>query len=127
MVDAERMRQHPIARFTGPIHAYDLTNELAGLRAESPIANGGHRQITMLQRGMVTQVLFAFDAGAELREHAVHGVVTIQCLEGRLIALANDHDYELRAGGMLVLDTDIPHDVRALTDSAMLLTVLLYL
>jgi quercetin dioxygenase-like cupin family protein len=127
MVDAERMRQHPIARFTGPIHTYDLTDELASLRAESRVANDGHRQITLLQRGMVTQILFAFDAGAVLREHAVHGVVTIQCLEGTLMALVGGQDYELRAGGMLVLDTDIEHDVRALTDSAMLLTVLLYL
>ena len=127
MTDAERMREHPTSRFSGDSHAYNIGEELAILRAEPRPAGGGHRQITMVQRGMVTQVLFAFDAGAELPTHAAHGLVSIQALEGRLMVLANDRDHELTPGCMLVLSTDMPHDVRAIEDSAMLLTVHLYL
>ena len=127
MADAERMREHPTARFSGTIHAYNLAEELRILRNESRPANGGHRQITMVQRGMVTQVLFSFDAGVALLVHAAHGLVSIQALEGTMMVLADDHDYKLTPGCMLVLDTDTPHDVRALTESALLLTLHLYL
>jgi quercetin dioxygenase-like cupin family protein len=127
MADTERMREHPTSRFSGAIHAYNLAEELRILRNESRPAGGGHRQITMVQRGMVTQVLFSLDAGAALPMHAAHGLVTIQALEGTMMVLADDHDHKLTPGCMLVLDTDMPHDVRALTDSAMLLTVHLYL
>ena len=127
MTDAERMREHPTSRFGGETHAYNLAEELQILRDEPRPAGGHHRQITMVQRGMVTQVLFSFDAGAELPTHAAHGVVIIQALEGRLMVLANDRDHELLPGCMLVLNTDMPHDVRALEESAMLLTVHLYL
>jgi hypothetical protein len=48
------------------------------------------------------------------------------CVQPQLV-LANDRYHELLPGCMLVLNTDMPHDVRAIEESAMLLTVHLYL
>ena len=71
----------------------------------------------------VAQVLFAFEAGGELTDHSAHGLVTIHVLEGRLMVQADGHDHELGVGQVLILNPDVPHDVRAPEAGAMLLTV----
>ena len=119
----KRLRTHPSGRFAGESHAFDLGEVLRDLRAEAHSAERGHRQITIFHRAPVTQVIFAFEPGGELADHAAHGLVTIHVLEGRLAVQADGRDHELRAGYILVLTPDVRHNVRALEASAMLLTV----
>ena len=118
-----RLRSHPSGRFAGDSHAFHLAEVVAALRAEAHSAERGHRQMTIFQRAPVTQVVFAFEPGGELADHAAHGLVTIHVLEGRLAVQAGARDHELRAGSLLVLNPDVRHHVRALEASAMLLTV----
>jgi quercetin dioxygenase-like cupin family protein len=68
-------------------------------------------------------VLFSFAAGGHLDQHSARGLVTIHVIEGRLHVAAGRGDHELEAGQLIVLDPDVPHDVRAGEASAMLLTV----
>jgi quercetin dioxygenase-like cupin family protein len=119
----DRLRTAPSERFAGPAHAFDLHSALSDLRAEDHPARDGHRQVTIFQQAPVTHVLFAFDRGGSLAEHSTNGLVTIQCLEGHIRVQANNHDYDLPAGQLLVLKPGVPHDVRAEEASAMLLTV----
>jgi len=121
--EAARLRTAPSERFAGNQHVFSLHGILAELRGEDHPARDGHRQITLLQRGPVTQVLFAFDTGGLLQQHSAPGLVTIHVLEGRLDVEAEGVDQELSAGDVLILDADVPHDVRARDRSAMLLTV----
>ncbi len=121
----ERLRPPPIERFAGDSHLFSLFDALRDLRAEDHPARQGHRQITLLHRGPVTQVLFSFEAGGQLDRHSTPGLVTIHVLEGRLNVGADGSDHELGAGDVLILDADVPHDVRASEQSAMLLTVAL--
>lgn len=118
-----RLRQPPAERFAGSSHLFSLSDALRELRAEDHPPRSGHRQITLLQRPPVTQVLFSFEKGGHLDEHAARGLVTIHVLEGRLHVQADGDDHELAAGDVLVLDPDVPHDARAVEESAMLLTV----
>jgi quercetin dioxygenase-like cupin family protein len=118
-----RLRRPPAERFAGQTHVFSLSEALARLRAEEHPPREGHRQITLLHRPPVTQVLFAFAAGGHLDRHSAHGLVTIHVLEGRLAVAADGEDHELTAGAMIVLDPDVPHDVRAAEPAAMLLTV----
>ena len=119
----ERLRSHPSERFAGESHVFDLGKTLRNLRAEVHPAERGHRQMTIFHHAPVTQVIFAFEPGGELADHAAHGLVTIHVLEGRLAVQADGRDHELRAGYILVLTPDVRHNVRALEASAMLLTV----
>lgn len=119
----ERLREHPAERFAGESHAFNLGEVVRNLRTEAHAAEHGHRQMTIFQRAPVTQVLFAFEAGSEMAEHAAPGLVTIHVLEGRLAVQADGRDHELRAGHLLVLNPDVRHNVHALEASAMLLTV----
>lgn len=119
----DRLRPAPVERFAGQSHFFDLNRALSELRAEAHAAKHGHRQKTIFHRAPVAKVLFAFDAGGALANHSAHGLVTIHVLEGHLIVQADGHDYELKAGQILILNPDVPHDVRASEASAMLLTV----
>lgn len=119
----DRLRTPPSERFAGNRHLFSLADALAELRAEDHPARDGHRQITLFHRGSVAQVLFSFDAGGRLDQHSAGGLVTIHALEGRLEVEADGHDYKLAEGDVLILDPDVPHDVRAPERAAMLLTV----
>jgi len=119
----DRLRPAPTERFAGQSHVFNLDTALKELRAEAHPARNGHRQKTIFQRVPVTKVLFAFDAGGALANHSAHGLVTIHVLEGRLMVQADEQDQELNAGEILILNPDVPHDVRASQASAMLLTV----
>lgn len=121
--EAERLRPPPTERFAGPRHMFSIEQVLEGLRAEDHPARNGHRQVTLFHRGPVTQILFDFEAGGGLAEHSAPGLVSIHVLQGRLQVDADGLEHELPEGSILVLDPDLPHDVRAVEASAMLLTV----
>jgi quercetin dioxygenase-like cupin family protein len=121
--EAGRLREPPSARFAGTQHRFSLGQVLAELRQEGHPARSGHRQITLLQRGPVTQVLFSFDAGGRIEEHSAPGLVTIHALEGGLEVTAEGVAHRLGGGDVLILDAHVPHDVEAPVPSAMLLTV----
>lgn len=123
--DQQRLRPHPVGRFAGESHFFDLNRALEQLRAESHAAASGHRQVTIFHRAPVAQVLFAFEAGGEMADHAANGLVTIQALEGRLSVQVGDETHQLDGGMMLVLAPTVRHSVRAEQASAMLLTVVL--
>src|SRR5687767_3222010 len=78
-----RLRPHPAERFAGECHVFDLNRALDELRAEAHAAKSGHRQVTIFHRAPVTKVLFAFEPGGQIAEHAAHGLVTIHAIEGR--------------------------------------------
>lgn len=118
-----RLRAPPSERFAGNTHAFSLGSALERLRAEDYPARDGHRQITLFHRSPVTQVLFDFEEGGYLEKHAAPGLLTLHVLEGELHVSADGHDHDLPAGEMLVLDPNVPHDVRASVPSSMLLTV----
>ena len=67
-------------------------------------------------------VLFAFDSGQELSEHTAAMPAFIQVLRGRL--LVNGGDDEVAPGDLVYLPTRLPHAVKALEPSVMMLTMI---
>lgn len=118
-----RLRESPSERFAGTEHFFDLNAQSAALKNEGSIARSGHRQITLLQQGTVTMVLFAFEAEGELKDHAAKGLVTIQLLEGALEVRTPEKTHALTAGTLVVLNPQVVHSVKAREASRMLLTV----
>lgn len=121
--DAVRGRRPPRERFAGSEHAFDLRGVAAGLRDEHAPVRGGHRQMTIYHRTPVTLVLFDFDAGAQLTDHQADAQVTILALAGQLEVSTPAKTHRLPEGSLLVLDPGVRHDVVALEQSQMLLTV----
>jgi quercetin dioxygenase-like cupin family protein len=119
----ERLREHPGDRLASPTQVVHLSEVAARLRAEPHAAVSGHRQIAIVRDGPVRMFLFAFDHDGELKEHHAEGIVTIQVLSGRLRVTVAKDVHELGPGQLVTLARGIPHSVRALAASNMLLTV----
>jgi quercetin dioxygenase-like cupin family protein len=65
-------------------------------------------------------------AGASLPEHSVAGAITVHCLEGDAVLCAGRYRCALRAGQLVMLDGHEPHALMALTDTSLLVTVVLH-
>jgi quercetin dioxygenase-like cupin family protein len=63
--------------------------------------------------------------GKKIRRHEVPGEVTLQCLEGKVNLDVEDRSIELTAGDFTYLDGHRPHDLEAVLDSTLLVTILL--
>ncbi|MCW2312266.1 uncharacterized protein (DUF2249 family) [Rhodoferax antarcticus] len=64
-------------------------------------------------------------AGKEMPEHQVVGELTVQCLEGSIeFSIGTTHEV-MRAGDLKCLAGGVSHSLRAIEDSAVLVTLLL--
>jgi quercetin dioxygenase-like cupin family protein len=68
------------------------------------------------------QTLIALTSGTVLGEHEAPGEATLQVIEGRVALRADDEEWEASAGDHLVIPPR-RHDLAALSDSVVLLTV----
>ena len=69
-------------------------------------------------------VLFAFDSGQELSEHTAAMPAFIRVLRGRLLVNGGDDEREVAPGDLVYLPTRLPHAVKALEPSVMMLTMI---
>ncbi|MEP7178763.1 MAG: cupin domain-containing protein [Pseudonocardiales bacterium] len=76
---------------------------------------GGHEHV-------LRQTLIALAAGQKLNEHENPGEATIHVLRGRVRLGGGGESWEGSAGDLLVVP-DAPHDLTALEDSVVILTV----
>ena len=88
--------------------------EAAGGRAAQTVV-GGHERV-------LRQTVIAMVKDATLAEHANPGEASLHVLHGRVVLTAADQSWEGRDGDLIVIP-DSPHSLRALQDSAVLLTV----
>ncbi len=65
-------------------------------------------------------------AGEGLPEHSVPGALTVHCLEGEAVVTTPSRRCPLQAGQLVMLAGGEPHAVTAVTDSSLLVTVLLH-
>jgi quercetin dioxygenase-like cupin family protein len=123
MSPADRLREHPENRLASPVQTVDLVAAAARLRSEAHAAVSGHRQITLVRHGPVTVMLFLFEPQGLLKEHRAEGDVIIHVLSGQLQVTADEEARELGAGALLALAPGVPHSVRALLATEMLLSI----
>ena len=58
-----------------------------------------------------------------MQEHKAEGRISIHVLSGHIQLRASGRTFNLRSGGLLALDHGVSHDVHALEESALLLTI----
>lgn len=100
-----------------------LFEQIAELRATSQYRSGGHAARTVFKRPEMSVVLVVLARGRMLSEHRVDRPVSIQTLEGWVTLHAPERSVEHVAGGLQLLEPSVVHDVEALSDSAILLTI----
>ena len=110
-------------RLAEPLLAFDLAVEAAQVRYEHGWRDGDRNANTLVHAPDLRVVLIALRRGARMHEHRTAGRVTIQATAGRVRLHCADQTVDLAAGHLLTLEPGAPHDVEALEDSALLLTV----
>ncbi|HET8668500.1 MAG TPA: hypothetical protein VFM10_11005 [Terriglobales bacterium] len=118
--DDGRLRQ-PVAT-SAPSLTFDLNLEVERLSSEQPW-QAGHTANTIVKYPDLRIVLIALKAGAQLVHHSTIGRISIHCLSGHIRVQIPDSTVDLRAGKLLTLDREVPHDVEAYSDSTFLLTI----
>jgi quercetin dioxygenase-like cupin family protein len=83
----------------------------------------GEKTAALVKRDRFEAVRLVVPAGVTIPSHQVGGFLTLQCLAGHAL-LESDRAIELRPGDWVYLDRGVPHAVRGIEESALLLTIL---
>ena len=119
--DHQHRRPHTPPKKT-PFLEFDLTRELEQLHGE-PEWNSGQNAKTLVKYDDFRVVLIALKARARLPGHQNKGRISIQTVAGHILVRAEGRTFDLPTGALLALDWGLPHDVEALDESAVLLTI----
>jgi quercetin dioxygenase-like cupin family protein len=106
-----------------PVMVFDLQPQLRELRQDESYARSGRLGRTLAKSGRLRITLVALRAGIEVGTHHAESPMTIQLLEGKLGFRVGGAEHELQAGQVLFFGPGDAHDIRALEDSALLLTL----
>ena len=108
---------------SGPAIAFTISEEIERLRNEPEWVSGKRNSITVVKSSSLSIVLIAIPRGANLCGHQVEGPITLQVVSGTIQFGIAGEPRKLTAGSVIALDKAIPHDIEALEDSDLLLTI----
>lgn len=107
----------------GPSTTFDLEAEAQLLR-DSPLwRNRGQNSRTLLKLPELRLVMIALKSGHQIQRHQTDLRLNLTAFSGHVQLTVNGQTIDLPAGHVLVLDPAIPHDVTALEDSVLLLSL----
>jgi quercetin dioxygenase-like cupin family protein len=110
-------------QLTGSALQFDLDGEVDELMLEDTWARTGQNAKTLVKHPDFRIVLIVLRAGARIREHMADARVSIHCLSGHLRLSLPEESVEMHARHVLVLDKSVPHEVEAIEQSALLLSI----
>jgi quercetin dioxygenase-like cupin family protein len=85
--------------------------------------NTGQNARTLIKYDDLRIVLIALKGGARIPEHKTNGRISVQVLSGHVRLNASGRAFNLLPGSVLSLEERAPHDLEALEESALLLTI----
>lgn len=110
-------------RLTSPLLTFNLVAEIERLHQEEHWLKDGRISKTLVKHSDFRIVLILMQAGTLMQEHQADARISIQALSGRLLVQLTEQSVELSVGHLLVLEKSLSHDVKALEESAFLLTI----
>jgi quercetin dioxygenase-like cupin family protein len=125
MSDASQHKAHrrphtpPMA---DPFMEFDLSAEIHRLHNETTWKTGQNAR-TLVKYDDFRVVLIALAAEARMQEHKAEGRISIHVLSGHIQLRASGGTFNLRSGGLLALDHGVSHDVHALEETSLVLTI----
>lgn len=107
----------------GPVLFFDLKDELAQLK-EDPEWHQRHRNaVTLVKEPHLSVVLVALQKGTRLEPHKTQGPFTLHVINGSVRMQLEKETRMIKPGELIAIEQDIAHEVEALEESAMLLTI----
>ena len=108
---------------TGAHLTFDLAETVSELRGHEKYAKTGRLGRTLVKEGDLRLTMTVLAEGAEVETHHAAEPMTLQVLDGRLHYQVGDEKFELEAGQFLFFGPGQAQDIRALEDTALLLTI----
>ncbi len=108
---------------TIPRTTFDLDAEAQLLRDSALWRDRGQNSRTLLKLPDLRLVMIALKSGHQIQRHQTDMRLNLTAFSGHVQLTVNDETIDLPAGHVLVLDPAIPHDVEALKDSVILLSL----
>lgn len=115
--------ERPLRALSGPVLTFDLAKEAARLRGESPWSQHGRNAVTLVKHSDLRIVFILMKAAARLEEHHAGARLSVHTLSGHVRLRLGEEIVDLPAGHVLALEKDVPHDLEAIEESAILLTI----
>ena len=108
---------------TGENLTFDLSMQIAELRRDEGYRRSGRVGRTLVKAGPFRLTLTVVAKGVEIGTHHARAPMTLQPVEGRLRYRVDDEDFEIGEGEVLFFGPGHAQDIRALEDTALLLTL----
>lgn len=106
-----------------PFLSFDLQGELQRLRTENHPWQAGRNAKILVKYPNLRILLIGLRPGAHVAEHRAAGPVSVQTISGRILVRAAGRVFDLPEGQLLALEAEVPHDLEALAESAVLVTI----
>ena len=123
MADGIRTAPRAGREVSGPAVSFTIREEIDILRREPEWLSGHRNAVTVVKTSNLSIVLTVIKKGSTLCGHEVEGPITLQVLSGIVKFGVAAEPRTLTAGTVIALDKAIPHDIEALEDSELLLTI----
>lgn len=113
------LRTHDLAAEHLVLDLGEAMSELQGLAPDGQ----NRRGVTLVKQGGLNVVLTHLHAGGTLAEHSAPGAATVQVLDGHVRVRVGGETLDVPAGRLIAFDAKVRHDVEAVQDSTLLLTL----
>ncbi|MGO3148391.1 MAG: cupin domain-containing protein [Leucobacter sp.] len=100
-----------------------ISTDFEALREAAPVS-GEKFQIKRVFQGTGLRVIrLTFAAGQIMREHSTNAPLMVQILEGTIVFRIAGEELTMPAGAIVHVEPDAKHELEALTDAHVLLTL----
>lgn len=100
-----------------------MDEQIAELRRDECYVRSGRVGRTLVKAGPLRITLTLIAEGVEVGTHHAASPMTLQALQGRLRYRVGDEEFEIGQGEVLFFGPGHAQDIRALEDTALLLTI----
>ena len=108
---------------TGENLTFDLSTQIAELRRDESYLRSGRVGRTLVKSGSLRLTLTVVAREVEIGTHHATSPMTLQTVEGRLRYRVGEDEFEIGEGEVLFFGPGHAQDIRALEDTALLLTI----
>ena len=105
-------------------HSTLPVTHIADVRAGAAVEPGRLGHSTVLASPGVRVIVLTFEAGFTLKKHSAPKILLMQALDGCLRVSADGQITDLVPGALLRLDANLEHEVEALEESRLMLTLI---
>lgn len=102
---------------------FDLTGQIEEVKQDESYTRSGRAGRTLVKAGPMRLTLTVLAAGVEVGTHHAESPMTIHVLQGALRYRVGDDEFGLGRGQVLFFGPGHAQDIKALEDTALLLTI----